>query len=118
MTEIKASRVLDMDVLVALGAVYRESWKAEDGCWKMSAWYYQDGSVACREEVPWFSNDVNAAFTAAERTWKEFAVKRMPSGQYEATAFCDGDDGWSRFYEQPSPALAICAGILSLNGNA
>ena len=46
------------------------------------------------------STDLNAAFAAAKRVWTEFTVRRRPSGKYEPMAFCNGDDGWSRFDEQ------------------
>lgn len=62
------------------------------------------------------SEDLNLAFDVVEKAWNQFAVKRMLSGKYEATAFCDGDDAWSRFDEQSTPALAICAAILKAKG--
>jgi hypothetical protein len=56
--------------------------------------------------------DVNDALLAAAHVWKRFSLTRLASGKYEVTAFCDGDDGWSRFEAQATPALAICAAIL------
>ena len=58
------------------------------------------------------SEDLNLAFDVAEKAWNQFVVKRLQSGKYVVTAFCDGDDGWSRFTEQPTAALAICSAIL------
>lgn len=71
------------------------------------------------EVMPTFhpSSVLDNVFVAAGKVWSEFAVKRRANGNYELEAFCDGDDGWSRFEgEYPTPALAICAAILMVKG--
>lgn len=114
--EIGPGLDLDVAVLEALGAAWRDEWKDKTG-WKMAAWYYEDGSVACREQIPQFSTDLNAAFAAAEKAYKRFWVKKLGPDKYEAIVFFDGDKaGLSLFDWQSTPALAICAAILKAKG--
>jgi hypothetical protein len=105
MNEIKPGSELDRAVAEAIGLTWFDGSRTE-----MAAWRFGDKTGF--KELPKFSTDLNDAFVAAEQVWSEFAVKRLPDGNYEATAFCDGDDGRSRFEEQPTVALAICAAIL------
>lgn len=108
MIEIKAGPELDRAVAEASGMIY----DVRDG--KVFADYMEGETVFEEEFSP--STDAHAALWAASSTWDQFAVKKLSSGKYEVTALCDGDDGWSRFAEQPNLLLTICSAILAARG--
>lgn len=108
MVKIKAEIELDRAVLSALGAVYRENWQDEVGCCKMSGYYYPDGTVACRESIPRYSEDLNAAFSAAEKV-----------GLFDYYYLMRADEQWEirgqeLFASASTVALVICEAILKL----
>ena len=114
-TEIKPGLDLNLAVLKVLGAAWRDDWKDETG-WKMAAWYYKDGSVACRDEIPQFSTDLNAAFAAAEkaRLFDNWGLGLF--GQWEVMSEADHIAGRETLATGATPALAICAAILKTKG--
>ena len=115
-TEIKPGLDLNLAVLKVLGASWRDDWKDETG-WKMAAWYFdKDGSVACRDEIPQFSTDLNAAFAAAEKFSDYFVLNKCEytKGEWDCKlVFTDCPTAWVR---ESTPALAICAAILKVKG--
>ena len=113
---VNAGPEMDRAVAGALGATYREGWRAEDGCWKMAAWYY--GDEPAFRTIPAFSTDLNAAFVAAERV----SVSPRGFGDWEMSTYVGRDGrGWTcqigdsreRSFAN-EPALAICRAILNL----
>jgi hypothetical protein len=123
-TEIKPGLELNLAVLKALGAVWRDEWKDETG-WKMAAWYYEDGSVACRQQIPQFSTDLNAAFAAAEKAglFSGNHLQTSTPNNHCAMLYKLSDDLWhvsgccgERYSDATTPALAICAAILKVKG--
>lgn len=117
--EIEPGRELDRAVAEAIGAEWRESWKADDGCWKMAAWYFADGSPAWHR-LPSFSTDLNAAFTAADKVGL-FPVdgmrflRRETDGLWAVVEIYTNTPYEAYVIGQArTPALAICAAILKL----
>ena len=118
MVEITEGPELDQAVSEALGAKWRHTFQGEDGCWKMAAFYFPDSGAAWKR-TPDFSCDLRETVAVAEAVGllDGRSLYRDDDGWHIGTFYLGAED-YEDYSTAPTAALAICAGILKLKGDA